>query len=1210
MQFQIPGYTYRDLFDPRRLAGLTELFEEEIHVADPALHARYMDYRAGRVPGGVQTSKLLVDLAPRLGGFLARAFGIEREYAAMKLRAQRDAVIFRVKRDFFTRRVLKKYGAPGLIADDPVSIERRTAQIMAVLPGIPRGDDELELASSVELLLSHERFIRVNLPPATLDFLANIRDLLGTWPETGMETAPESGDEDRKLFLASLLSSFEKHLALLYYGNPQKTSGWGLFRIPGQVDYQNLVGSEVSPDPVPGTHTGDPSHFRRRDGFELTDPRYGLREVESEVDYCIFCHEREKDSCSRGFHGDGGYRKNPLGYELKGCPLDQKISESQYLMDGGDALGALAVIMIDNPMVPGTGHRICNDCMKSCIYQKQDPVDIPQIETRILTEVLDLPWGFEIYSLLTRWNPLNAARPHALPYNGMNILIVGLGPAGYTLAHYFLNEGFGVVAFDGLKIEPLPGALTGESGEEFTPVRDFGTLRSSLGTRVLAGFGGVSEYGITVRWDKNFLTVLHLNLVRREHFRVYGGVRFGGTMTLEDAWKYGFEHVCFATGAGKPTFISVRNNLLRGVRMASDFLMALQLTGAGKKDSLANLQIRLPAVVIGGGLTAIDTATELMSYYPVQVAKISRRYELLVSRYGKSSVDGMFDAEEKAILDEFLVHARAVGEERIRAAKAGEKPDFIRLVRSWGGVGIYYRKSMIDSPAYRLNHEEIIKSLEEGISFIECMNPVEAVPDDFGAIKEMAFERMQNSEGKWAPTGEISRVPARTVMVAAGTVPNIMYEREHPGTFRLDRNSEFFSTYSIDDNTSGRHLVPVVGGEEGFFTSYARDGKFVSYYGDNHPAFAGNVVRAMASAKQGYRAVLRLLKEELRGARMVGADKGNWTRLVSRLDGELRPRVHAVNRLTPTITEVIVRAPLAALNFRPGQFYRLQNYEVDSPCAEDTLLMMEGIALTGAWVNREEGTIGLITLEVGATSRLCALLRSGQRVVVMGPTGSPTEITENGTVLLLGGGLGNAVLFSIAKAFKARNSRVIYFAGYKKKEDFFKRDEIEANTDIVVYSVDAGEPIEPRRPQDRSCVGTIIEAMIRYAKGELGPVSLRLSDAARIIAIGSDRMMAAVARARREVLRPYLNENHVAIASINSPMQCMMKAVCAQCLQRHVDPVTGKEEVVFTCVNQDQLMDEVDFGNLSCRLRGNSVMEKISNRWLDYILETHTLPRV
>ena len=101
--------------------------------------------------------------------------------------------------------------------------------------------------------------------------------------------------------------------------------------------------------------------------------------------------------------------------------------------------------MIDNPMCPGTGHRICNDCMKSCIYQKQEPVNIPQIETGVLTDVLGMPWGVEIYGLLTRWNPLNVRRPYALPYNGKNVLVVGLGPAGYTLAHYLVNEGFGVV---------------------------------------------------------------------------------------------------------------------------------------------------------------------------------------------------------------------------------------------------------------------------------------------------------------------------------------------------------------------------------------------------------------------------------------------------------------------------------------------------------------------------------------------------------------------------------------------------------------------------------------------------------------------------------------------------------------------------------------------------------------------------------------------
>ena len=114
----------------------------------------------------------------------------------------------------------------------------------------------------------------------------------------------------------------------------------------------------------------------------------------------------------------------------------------------------------------------------------------------------------------------------------------------------------------------------------------------------------MSEYGITVRWDKNFLTLLHLTLARREGLRMYGGIRFGGTMPIEDAWEYGFDHVAIATGAGRPTIIDMKNNLIRGIRKASDFLMALQLTGAFKREALPNLQARLPAVVIGGGLTA------------------------------------------------------------------------------------------------------------------------------------------------------------------------------------------------------------------------------------------------------------------------------------------------------------------------------------------------------------------------------------------------------------------------------------------------------------------------------------------------------------------------------------------------------------------------------------------------------------------------------
>ena len=102
-----------------------------------------------------------------------------------------------------------------------------------------------------------------------------------------------------------------------------------------------------------------------------------------------------------------------------------------------------------------------------------------------------------------------------------------------------------------------------------------------------------------------------------------------------------------------------------------------------------------------------------------------------------------------------------------------------------------------------------------------------------------------------------------------------------------------------------------------------------------------------------------------------------------------------------------------------------------------------------------------------------------------------------------------------------------------------------------------------------------------------------------MIAIGSDGMMAAVARARHGILAPHLKPGHAAIGSINSPMQCMMKEICAQCLQLHRDPATGIESVVFSCFNQDQDLDRVDFANLRARLGQNGVQEKLTRLWID-----------
>ena len=72
-------------------------------------------------------------------------------------------------------------------------------------------------------------------------------------------------------------------------------------------------------------------------------------------------------------HKSGELHVNPLGVTLIGCPLEEKISEAHVLKRDGDNIGSLALIMIDNPLCPGTGHRICNDCMKGCIYQKSRP---------------------------------------------------------------------------------------------------------------------------------------------------------------------------------------------------------------------------------------------------------------------------------------------------------------------------------------------------------------------------------------------------------------------------------------------------------------------------------------------------------------------------------------------------------------------------------------------------------------------------------------------------------------------------------------------------------------------------------------------------------------------------------------------------------------------------------------------------------------------
>ncbi len=1204
------GLSFDDLADRPGLVRLDRVFLAHLAADDAGLHARLLAARAHpKALDDKPASELIVALGPHVDGFVASLFGIEDAVLALARRTHELDPVHACKRLFVQRQAVKKYPNPAAF-DGPALRAALETRIGAALT-------DLAFATHVGAW-------------ETVAAAPN-----GATADAPNEAAADTPDAAAALDLALRYAAW----ATLTPAGQGAHKGTTLFHVPHRIDPMHLVPVEtIERDGVAMLRLPE-RDWRARDGFALTDAGMTDAQALDQVNYCIWCHEQGKDSCSKGLRDrkTGGFQKSVFGVTLAGCPLDEKISEMHMLRAQGSVLGAFATIAIDNPMMAATGHRICNDCMKSCIFQRQEPVDIPQAETSVLKDVLGLPWGVEIYALLTRWNPLDFARPLPRPDSGRKVLIVGLGPAGFTLAHHLMNDGHTVVAIDGLKIEPL-------GFNPRTPVRDAQTLYENLDDRVMAGFGGVAEYGITVRWNKNYLKLVRLLLERRSAFAHFGGVRFGGgaTLGIDDAWAMGFDHIALCMGAGRPTVLDIPNGLARGVRAASDFLMALQLTGAAKFSSIANLQVRLPVVVIGGGLTAIDTATESLAYYVRQVEKFATRYDVLVAERGQAAVRAAWNPEEAAIADEFLAHAAALAAERAAAARDGRAPALAKLLDGWGGATIAYRRRLIDSPSYTLNHEEVAKALEEGVRFAEGLTPRAVEVDAFG---HAAALRVASADG----TEKV--LPARAILVAAGTQPNTVLAREDG---RIELDGRYFraideagmpvsparglakpdvthvlmhrvpdeASHAGSDGTSRRGggggpkagadagasgenadeaANQVAGGAAAAAASANTGARFVSFFGDLHPSFFGNVVKAMGGAKRGYPIVSHVLAR-----RPAGNVSG--PALIERCREALSPRVHAVHRLTPTIVEVVIHAPAAARAFRPGQFYRLQNFEMLAPRVSDatgeTVLGMEGLAMTGAWTDPARGLVSVIVLEMGGSSDVCARLSPGEPVVLMGPTGTPTEIHRNTTVALVGGGLGNAVLFSIGAAIRAAGSRVIYFAGYKQVRDRYKVEEIERAADVIVWCCDEAPGFDPNpnRKQDRTLVGNIVQAMAAYGSGRLGEQAVPLHEAAHLIAIGSDRMMQAVGAARHGVLAPYLLPGHTAIGSINSPMQCMMKEVCAQCLQPQVDPETGVRSVVFSCFNQDQALDRVDFPALHERLLQNGAQEKLTAQWVDRAL--------
>lgn len=1135
MQMQSLDLSPQLLYTRLGLQEVDRAFLRILKAKDEALYNVYQKARTlpSLFSSSLEESAFLLELAPVVESFLADLFEIRDHVSSLQKEISGLEVLFQCRRRFVQRQVLKKFSAEESKDFEGPFLEK---EILSILKK-DTFDAEFFSHSVLIWLEDPERYAQ-NL---------EISEKYAAWR---VWTEKESA-----LSLEALL-----------------------FHIPQKIDFQNLIPT-IRGEKGERKLKGDELHLR--DGFDLTDLGKNTAYACAEAHYCIFCHFQGKDSCSKGLPEKNSsekktFQKNSLGISLKGCPLKQKISEMNILVTQGYMIGGLAMVAIDNPLVAATGARICNDCRQSCIYQKQDAVDIPTIETEVLKSVLSLPWGFELYSLLTRWNPLNFRNPLPKASTNYKVLVVGMGPAGFTLSHYLLNQGHCVVGVDGLKIEPLPSQLIGtEKGLDFKLIKDVGDLFSSLSERLVGGFGGVMEYGITARWNKNYLLLIRLLLERRaSSFSLLGSTRFGGFFNAAYARLLGFDHISLCLGAGAPRLLKKDKSLAKGIRQASDFLMTLHLGGGVRKNNFTNFVLRLPLVVLGGGLTAVDTATEAQAYYRQQVETFLWRYEILIKAHGKETVEKNWTQEDKEIAAEFRHHAARLREEEERARYEGRSPHFQKLMEEFGGVTIAYRGALEDSPAYRYNAEEVKSALSEGISFLEHVDLLSLTLDEQGWISEIIYKGQKPL-----------KLSAKSILVAYGARANTALIRH--GELSLPLEGEQLSPLEEIFFDGGQDFASVI------CQLPQKDEPSISFLGDLNPLFSGSVVKAMASAKEGAPFITKLLKKS------QPTSQDSAKEFSTSLKDFFETKIIDIQEIAPKILEITLHAPFAAKAFRPGQFFRLQRFDTFSPKVTGTLFSMEGIALTGASACEKTKTLKLIVLEVGASTELCQFLQKGEAVSLMGPTGSPSDLPREKTVLLIGGGLGNAVLFSIGKALRENGCRVLYVAGYKSFKERFKAEEIENAADIVLWCTEdtQDKKLFSKRNQDLIFKGRVTEALYAYDKGTLGEPPIPLREIQHILTVGSAGMMEAVAWMRQNALSASFAEDHKAYGSINSPMQCMMKEICARCLQRHQDPMTGLETIVFSCVSQDQPLDDVDFSCLKARLEQDHLTEDMARQW-------------
>ena len=250
--------------------------------------------------------------------------------------------------------------------------------------------------------------------------------------------------------------------------------------------------------------------------------------------------------------------------------------------------------------------------------------------------------------------------------------------------------------------------------------------------------------------------------------------------------------------------------------------------------------------------------------------------------------------------------------------------------------------------------------------------------------------------------------------------------------------------------------------------------------------------------------------------------------------------------LSPNVFSMDIDAPRVAKKAQAGQFIVLRVDEKG-----------ERIPLTIANFNRESGVVNIVFQVIGASTMALAAVEEGESIVdFVGPLGQPSEIEKfDGTVVVVGGGIGVAPTFPIARAMKEAGNKVIAIMGAKTKDILIMEDEMKEVTDEILITTDDGS--------------RGIKGFVTYAVQELVERGEKI---AQITAIGPVIMMKSVADCTREL-------GIHTVVSLN-PIMVDGTGMCGGCR------VQVGDETKFACVDGPEFDGHlVDFKALMSRQR-------------------------